>query len=100
VTELRENSFVAILSDKTNPTNPDEQGEFEFDNTEISPEDRRLLSRGSSFYWIIGSEHTAGGQIKTISMMQLRRIPTWTARKPARVTERAERAKELFRAEE
>jgi hypothetical protein len=75
VTEIMPEGFVAVLSDRTNTGNPDERATFDFDNTEISPEDLKLVALGSSFYWVIGIEHTIGGQVKNISMIQFRRVP-------------------------
>src|SRR5258708_4894257 len=78
VTQILDNGFVAVLSDKTNSISPEEQATFQFESTEISPEDRRLISPGASFYWIIGSERTRAGQIKNVSMLQFRLLPLWT----------------------
>jgi hypothetical protein len=97
VTELSDNGFVAVLSDKTNPSNSDEQATFDFDNTEISPEDQKLVCPGSSFYWIIGNEQTLAGQVKNVSMVQFRRVPAWTEGKLAREADRARRVRESFR---
>jgi hypothetical protein len=99
VTKIGEEGFAAILNAKTNPRNPDEQVMFEFDRTEISPEDLPLISPGSSFYWIIGNEQTAGGQVKNVSMLQFRRVPAWSERSLARVADRARQVKALFRNE-
>jgi hypothetical protein len=94
VTELGDKGFVAVLTDKTNPNNPDEQVTFDFDNTEISPEDQKLVCPGSSFYWIIGNERTLAGQVKNVSMLQFRRVPAWTERRLARAADRARRVRE------
>jgi hypothetical protein len=96
VTELSNTGFAAVLTDKTNPRNPDEQVIFDFDNTEISPEDQKLISPGSSFYWIIGNERTLAGQVKNVSMVQFRRIPAWTERRLATAADRARRIRESF----
>jgi hypothetical protein len=95
VTELCNGGFTAILSDKTNPSNPDEQATF--DNAEISPDDQPLVGPGSSFYWIIGSERTAGGQVKNVSMVQFRRLPAWTDRKLSDVAVRARQLRASIR---
>lgn len=96
VTQVRKEGFVAVLSDKTNTSNPDEQASFDFDNTEISPEDLKLVQPGSSFYWIIGNEKTYGGQIRNVSMLQFRRMPTWTKQKLTKAAEDARRFRELL----
>jgi hypothetical protein len=89
ITEVRKDGFAAVLSDKTNPKNPDEQANFDFDNTEISPEDVKFINPGSSFYWVIGNEQTIAGQVKNVSMLQFRRVPAWTQRTLERATDRA-----------
>lgn len=96
VTELRADGFVAILVDKTNTDNPDERATFDFDKTEISTEDQRLIAPGASFYWIIGIESTVGGQVKNVSMVQFRRVPTWTQRKIRSATEYARQVRQLL----
>jgi hypothetical protein len=99
VTEVKDNGFVAVLSDKTNVSNPEEQGTFEFDKTEISAEDFALIKPGSSFYWIIGSIQTPANQVINASIVQFRRVPTWSERSLRRADERARLLRELFREE-
>jgi hypothetical protein len=96
VTEVLQNGFVAVLRDKTNPTNPDEQATFDFDNSELSADDFTMVNPGASFYWIIGNERTAAGQVKNVSMVQFRRLPRWTQRNLERVATRARQIRELF----
>jgi hypothetical protein len=96
VVETMKDGFVAVLSDKTNPNNPDEKGRFEFDNTELSKEDRLLVRPGSSFYWIIGSEKTPGDQVQTVSRLQFRRFPVWTSGKLEQARKRAQHLSNLF----
>jgi hypothetical protein len=95
VTEVRDGGFVAILNDKTDPANPDEQGEFEFESTEISAEDRLLICPGSSFYWIIGTQQTHGGQVMNVSMVQFRRLPLWTQRTLAEIASRVQHSSKI-----
>lgn len=76
VTKVLDNSFVATLRDKTEPSNPDEQALFAFD--EVSSDDRQLVRAGSSFYWVIGREQTPAGQVRNISSLRFRRVPAWT----------------------
>ena len=99
VTEVLESGFAAILRDKTDPSNPEEQVSFEFDQTEISPEDLKFVNPGSSFYWIIGNECTAAGQVKNVSMVQFRRMPTWTQRRLQRAADHARRLRDSFQEE-
>lgn len=96
VTEVRSNGFVAVLQDRTNPKNPDEQVALEFDTTEVSPEDLALVKPGFSFYWIIGNELTAARQSKNVSMLQFRRVPAWTEEALAQAKSNAARLKQIF----
>lgn len=99
ITEVLNGGFMAVLSDKTNPRNPEERVSFEFDRTEISPDDLRFISPGSTFYWVIGNERTVAGQVKNVSMVQFRRLPTWTQRRLERVADRARRLRDSFQEE-
>lgn len=94
VTEIRSDGFIARLVDKTDPMNPDEQVMFEF--AEVQDEERAMIMPGSAFYWTIGSERTPAGQIKNVSMVQFRRIPTWTKTALARSADRAQSVKAAF----
>lgn len=98
VTQVRDGDFVAVLSDRTRTGNPDEQVAFDFD--EVSPADRGLVGLGSTFYWIIGSERTVGGQVKNVSILQFRRVPTWTQSALTKARDRAKRVLDLFRTQE
>ncbi len=98
MTEARNDGFVATLTDKTNPSNPDEQ--VVFDIGEVSEEDRGFTTVGSSFYWTIGSERMPSGQLKNVSMLQFRRLPAWTRSSVARAEARARNIGQLFRSGE
>ena len=87
---------MAILSDKTNPSNPEEQASFDFEDSEISPEDVKLVQPGSSFYWILGSELTVGGEVRNVSVVQFRRVPAWTKQKLAEAEAKAKQLTNLF----
>jgi hypothetical protein len=97
ITEVRNHGFVAVLIDKTNPNNPDEQ--VLFDDAEVSDEDQQFIKAGSSFYWIIGAERTRAGQLKNVSTVQFRRLPTWTRSALLEGEKRARRVREVFRSE-
>lgn len=94
IKDVSKGSFLATLRDKTNPNNPEEIVEFE--NSEVSSEDRGLVIPGSAFYWIIGRERTVAGQIKNVSTLQFRRAPTWSESSIAKATERAQGIIDLF----
>jgi hypothetical protein len=96
ITEVRNGGFLAVLSDKSNPSNPDEQARFEFENMEISPDDLPLVRPGASFYWTIGNQTSVGGQSTNVSFVQFRRVPAWTERRLAQVTETARSLRQLF----
>src|ERR1700674_4784335 len=49
VTEVGNVGFAAILSDRTNRSNPDEHAVFDYG--EVSPEDLSMVGPGSSFFW-------------------------------------------------
>jgi hypothetical protein len=100
VTDVRSTGFSAVLSDKTNPANPDEHAAFDFDNVEISADDFPLVSSGAAFYWIIGTEKTAGGTVKNISIVQFRRVPAWTRSALSEAAERAKSIRALFHTQE
>lgn len=96
--EVRQGEFVALLSDRTNRSNPDEQAVFDY--REISTEDHKLVRPGSTFYWIIGREITVGGQLKNVSFLQFRRLPAWTKPALTRAAARARHVRQVFRASE
>jgi hypothetical protein len=99
VTDVGKGGFIAVLSDRTDRNNPDEQATFEFDKTEISPDDELLLKPGASFYWIIGNEQTVAGQVKNVSMIQFRRVPAWTDHALEIAAKRARLLRESFQEE-
>lgn len=89
VTGVRENEFVAVVRDRSNTQNPDEEVVFGLD--EISETDRALLKSGAGFYWFIGRERTPAGQQKNVSFIQFRRTPGLTRSALARAAKTAER---------
>jgi hypothetical protein len=97
VIRVLNDTFVAILKDKTESKNPDEQVTFEF--SEISREDRPLVKPGSSFYWTIGSKRTAG-QLENVSIVQFRRLPVWTRNALVNAETRARKVRDVFRSQE
>ena len=46
---------------------------------EVSPEDRKFVRPGASFYWTIGVEKSPAGQITNIDRIYFRRLPGWSA---------------------
>lgn len=98
ITGLDEQNFTATLRDLTKPSNPDEQAEFA--RIEVSEDDQELLTLGSTFYWVVGTERTPGGQKRNISTLQFRRLPPWTDNALRRANERAALTRSLFRSAE
>jgi hypothetical protein len=92
VIEMHDEVFVASLSDKTKPSNPDERVEFEY--IELSEDDNQLVSPGSVFYWTIGTERTPAGQVKSVSNVEFRYSPPWTRSVLASASARAAELKE------
>ena len=81
--------FVAMLTDRTDPSRPDEEASFDLD--EVSPIERHLIQPGAVFYFFIGTERTPGGQQKNVSIIKLQRLPSWTRGALERVDARARR---------
>jgi hypothetical protein len=96
VMEVRGQAFVAVLSDKTQPNSPDERVEFE--RFELRDEDRELVAPGAVFYWMIGTERTASGQVRNISTIELSRLPLWTRSSLKAACEKTARTKQWFQA--
>lgn len=95
VKEVTDNSFVAVISDKTTPSNSDE--EVELDLREVPPGDLRLLRSGSLFYWSVGYEDGLGVPRQRVSRIRFQRLPGLTSRDIARAKETAEEYAALFK---
>lgn len=93
VTEVTSDSFFADLQDLSDSSQPLEVVEIPID--EVSEDDRPLLVEGAIFYWSIGHETSAGGQLRRMSEIRLRRTPRWTKRAIQQVMKRAEELFEL-----
>lgn len=74
VSEIGVQSFKANLKDLNTKTT-DEVGEF--DITDISEEDKELLSIGAAFYWSVGLANQ-NGQIEKKSLIRFQRLKPWT----------------------
>lgn len=76
VTEVNENTFSARLEDLTN------KGTYEiaeFDIKDVHPDDRKLIEKGSIFYWSIVYQMDRGQVIKG-SKIRFQRIVKWSGR--------------------
>lgn len=89
VVEIKEDCFVAELDDLTNGGTK-EIAEIELFS--VSPDDRKLVSVGASFYWNIGYKMN-NGQITKESLIRFQRIIDWNEDD---YNQAADRASELF----
>lgn len=96
VTELRGETFLAVLNDKSRPNSPAEQVEFE--SVELREDDWPLVAPGAVFYWMIGTEHTPSGQVRNISNIEFSRLPVWTRSSLKAACDNMWRTKQWFHA--
>lgn len=94
VQQVTENSFIAVIADKTSPENDDE--EVEIDLAEVAPDDHALVRPGSLFYWSVGYEHGRGLPRQRVSRIRFRRLPGLTMRDIARAKQKAREFRSLF----
>jgi hypothetical protein len=73
VEEVKNDTFIGVISDATNPSNSPEQVELDFG--EVSPGDLGLIVCGASFYWSIGYSTSPGGQRERVSALRFARLP-------------------------
>ena len=93
VTVVTGDSFFADLQGLGDSSQPLEVVEIPIE--EVSEDDRPLLVEGAIFYWSIGHEISAGGQLRRMSEIRMRRTPRWTKRAIQQVMKRAEELFEL-----
>ncbi|MGX1202250.1 hypothetical protein [Marinobacter sp. MBR-105] len=72
VIAIEDDEFTAVIKDKTNPDNPDEEVVIALD--ELSPSDQRALTVGSEIFWTIGYETNRSGSKSRKSEIRLRRL--------------------------
>lgn len=77
VLQVSADDFTAIVSDKTNPSNDDE--EIVFDIEDVLDEDRELVAPGAVFYWSIGYDDFSGSR-RRVSQIVFRRLPGMSRR--------------------
>lgn len=92
VDELVNEGIVAIIRDKTNPSNPEEEATILLE--EISDEDIDLVRPGAVFYWSIGYEDAPSR--RRISQIRFRRLPGWTKREIIESEKKAKEFSSLF----
>lgn len=94
VQQVTGSSFVAIITDRTNQEN--DQEEVEIDMAEVAPDDHALVRPGSLFYWAVGYEHGQGIPRQRVSRIRFRRLPGLTTRDIARAKQNAKTFRSLF----
>jgi hypothetical protein len=87
VVKIEGAKFFSRLDDLTNP-GTHEMGEF--DISEVSPEDIKLVERGAIFYWSIG-DTMSNGQLKKESIIRFKRSSQWSANDIDAIEDRAEK---------
>jgi hypothetical protein len=74
IIEINNNTFTARLDELGMENGTYEFAEFDFD--EVNPEDQKLISLGSIFYWTVG-RLMKGSQIVKESFIRFQRLPSW-----------------------
>jgi hypothetical protein len=95
VTQVGDKDFTAILSDRSNPDNPEE--EVVIDRQEVPKDDQPLLRPGAIFYWSIGYEDEPGRPRRRVSQIRFRRLLGWTKRELDEAKRKAAQLADLFR---
>lgn len=75
ISEVQDDMFIATLYDCSG-IEPPITAEFEID-TYVSKDEKPLVRKGVSLYWIIGKEVRKRGQVKNGDYIHFKRMPTW-----------------------
>lgn len=94
VTHIDERTFVAIVKDRANQNNPDEEVTISLD--EVAAGDRALVIPGAVFYWYLGYANYPGVPRARQSRINVRRLAGWTEGEISRVYDEARRIAEYF----
>lgn len=94
VTEILDDTFSAIILDKTNPNLPDEL--VTLDIEEVTPNELPLLKLGSIFYWSISYADYPGRGRRKESKIRFRRLPTWSQKEINRAIKSGEKLASYF----
>jgi hypothetical protein len=94
VVRIDKAEFTAILRDKTDDNNPDE--EVVLSTEELAPEDIDLLRPGAVFYWSIRYEQEPGLPRRRVSRIRFRRVPGWTTSEIQRAESVGKRVKAIW----
>jgi hypothetical protein len=76
VTSVAVNEFSAVIRDKTDPTNPDEEVSIALE--ELGADDLELVRPGAVFYWSVRYEQEIGLARRRVSRIRFRRLPGWS----------------------
>lgn len=87
-------TFVAVITDKSNVGNPDE--EVELFLAEIEREELSFVRPGALFYWSVGYEDGPGIPRQRVSRIRFRRLPGITTRDILRAENNAKKLADLF----
>ena len=99
VKEVLENTFIAHITDLSykEPNDlkvPDEKAEF--DQTDISNDDKELLSVGAVFYWCIGYTISTSGQHRRTSFLRFQRLPIYSQETIKKITTKVSAIQKLI----
>ncbi|MCP5274914.1 MAG: hypothetical protein H6936_08715 [Burkholderiales bacterium] len=95
VISVSKDSFVAIISNRTDSQKPQEEIEIELN--EIPHDDTNLIRPGAFFYWSIGYEDGPGIPRQRVSRIRFRRLPKWTKREINQARNQAKVFSNLFK---
>jgi len=76
VERVLKDTFIAIVSDVTNPSNPEEEVELDVEDVPIG--DRSLITTGSIFYWAMVYRDSKSGQREKTESIRFARQPKLT----------------------
>jgi hypothetical protein len=76
VEQVLADRFVAIVSDVTNPSNPDEEVELDIEDVPVG--DRGLIAEGAIFYWAMFYRDSKAGQREKSESIRFARQPKLT----------------------
>ena len=92
--ETRDDRFTALVTDRSNAAAPAER--VELDVSEVSSNDRSLLSKGATFYWSIAYRDAPTGQRERVSSLRFARQARISDEQVARIFDRADRVAALL----
>jgi hypothetical protein len=94
VSSVAHNEFTAVVTDKTDPKNPDEEVTISLD--ELGEEDVPLVRAGAVFYWSVRYEQDVGMPRQRVTRIRFRRLSGWNQTERERAEEFARQARALW----